>query len=178
MIGLWALAAAWGFAEAVVFFVVADVPISIIAVHRGVRPALVAAVLAAMAAAIGGLCLMFWVANNADGVAGIFAALPGIDAALISQTSEDFQARGYRAMAQGAFTGVPYKLYVLAGGAAPPRGTAFFMIASFFARLPRFILVAIGAGFISQLASRWCALRARLIILALFWACFYAWYWL
>ncbi len=177
MIGLWALAAAWGFAEAVLFFVVADVPISMIAVRRGIRPALVAAVLAALSAAIGGVCLMFWVANDPAGVARIFASLPGIDAALINQIAQDFEARGYHAMAQGAFSGVPYKLYVLAGGAPPTGGIALFFMASFVARLPRFVLAAVVAGLISQFASRGCTVRTRLFILVGFWVCFYAWYW-
>jgi hypothetical protein len=177
MTALIALAALWGFCEATLFFIVADVPISYIAVRCGRKAALRASVFAAIAAAVGGVVLLFWAGQHGDAVQQIFLMLPAIDPSLIAQTERDFAAGGYVAMALGAFQGVPYKLYVMAAAPTAPGGILIFALASFIARLPRFVLAAVVADAVSHYAGRWCSLCVRLVILSLFWICFYAWYW-
>ena len=55
-----AAAFAWGFAEATLFFVVPDVWLTLIAVRRGLRPALVACGWALAGALAGGLAMYAW----------------------------------------------------------------------------------------------------------------------
>lgn len=177
MTALIALAALWGFCEATLFFIVADVPISYIAVRYGRTAALRASMFAAIAAALGGVVLLCWARQNSEALQQIFLMLPAIDPLLIAQTEKEFAAGGYAAMGLGAFQGVPYKLYVTAAAPTPPGGMLLFALASFIARLPRFVLAAVVADVVSRYTTRWCSLRVRLVILSLFWICFYAWYW-
>jgi hypothetical protein len=78
-------------------------------------------------------------------------------------------------MLAGSFGGVPYKLYAAAAGnaGAPLLG---FSLASFAARLPRFLVIGIGTAGIGRVAARWLSLRGRLTVLGLSWVLFYAWY--
>ncbi len=169
------LVALWAFAEATLFFIVADVPISALALRRGWLPSALAAGLAALCAAVGGLALMAWARADPAAAHEAVARLPAIDPALIERAAVDWRAGGAVAMIEGAFRGVPYKLYVLA---AADEGTAAarFFAASLIARLPRFLLVA---AFFSWLGPR---LRRRLSALALWtlfaagWSVFYAAY--
>jgi membrane protein YqaA with SNARE-associated domain len=59
-LGALALLFAWGFAEATVFFVVCDVAVSWIAVRRGLRSGVVAALVAAAGAVLGIVLLHGW----------------------------------------------------------------------------------------------------------------------
>ena len=63
-VGAAALLFAWGFAEATVFFIVADVAVSWTAIFRGAKAGLFAALAAALGA-IPGLALLYgWAAKN------------------------------------------------------------------------------------------------------------------
>lgn len=172
---LLALVALWAFAEAILFFLVADVPISFVAVRYGVRKGVVAALIAAVAATVGGAVTWLWAARDPAGATAMMAALPAIDAALIAETRAAFAADGRSAMFWGSLSGVPYKLYALAAGSGG-MALALFLLASLLVRLPRFLFAALGAAALSRLLSRWLSLRARLAILAGFWLLFYAWY--
>src|SRR5688500_7283535 len=169
------LAAAWAFAEAILFVLVADVPISWIAVRWGWRRAVAAAFVAALAAAAGGTFLYAWAAADPAGAAGAVAALPGIDAAMIAATAEQFSAHRYWAMLDGSVSGVPYKLYVLAA-AGEGRPLIMFLLLSILFRLPRFLAAALAASALSRLLSGRLSMRARLGLLAAIWIAFYAFY--
>ena len=167
--------AGWAFAEAILLFLVADIPISIVAVRHGWRRGAVAALVAAVAATLGGAATWLWAASDPASAAGAMLALPAIDAALISETRAALAADGAAAMFRGSLSGVPYKLYALAAGEGG-MALAPFLLASPFVRLPRFLLAALGAAMLSRLLSRRVGLRGRLAILAGFWLVFYAWY--
>ena len=169
------IAAAWAFAEAILFFIVADVPISAIAVARGWRQGAVAALAAALAATAGGAALWAWASADPAGASAAIAALPGIDGALISETGADFSNRGYWAMLDGSVSGVPYKLYVLAA-AGEARSLLPFLLLSFLFRLPRFLGAALAAAAVSRLLQGHLSKRARLALLAAVWAVFYVFY--
>lgn len=169
------LVALWAFAEAILFFIVADVPISVVAVKKGFRAAAIASVAAALAASAGGLVVYLWAASEPAGAARTIAALPAIDATLIETASEAFRDGGYPAMLHGSLTGIPYKLYALAAG-TEGRPLLPFLLLSPLIRLPRFLLVSALVAGLSRLLSRRLPLRARLAILGGCWALFYAFY--
>lgn len=176
MIGLLALTAGWSFAEGLLFFLVADIPISWIALRHSWRRGLLAALIAAPSAALGGLAMALWASRDASAAAAALAALPAIDSALIGETAARWADGGYLAMAKGAFAGTPYKLFAFAHSQSPQGGAAMFLLGSIAARLPRFVLVALGVSLIGRVVGSWLGLNARLWLLALCWTGFYAWY--
>jgi membrane protein YqaA with SNARE-associated domain len=176
MIAALALVALWAFAEAILFFIVADVPISYVALRYGWRRGIFAAVIAAVMAGLGGVALILCVQWGILGFKQMIAALPAIDTAMMRDAADAFSDDGYWAMAKGAFSGIPYKLYAYAAAPAPPGGLFTFFIASFLARLPRFMIVALGISGIGHMLSRRIVMRGRLVILALMWAGFYSGY--
>lgn len=169
------LVALWAFAEATLFFIVADVPISAIALRHGARRALLAAIAAAPAAALGGIVLLAWAANDPALCLRVLEQVPGIAQETIDQAAADYRAGGTLAMLEGAFRGVPYKLYAYAAG-TEGAGAAGFALASIAARLPRFVLVAV----LFSLLGKW--LREKIsgrTLAALFlagWTLFYVGY--
>jgi hypothetical protein len=169
------LAAAWAFAEAILFFIVADVPISAIAVRWGWRRGVAAAFVAALAAAVGGVLLYAWAAEDPVGAADAVAGLPGIDAGMIAATAEQFAAHRYWAMLDGSISGVPYKAYVLAA-AGEGRPLVPFVLLSILFRLPRFLGAALVFAALSRLLSNTLSMRGRLGLLACLWIAFYAVY--
>src|SRR4051812_29640299 len=86
---LWAVAG-WSAAEAAIFFLVADIPISWIAVRSGTRAAILAAIVAALASVVGAVAVFFWAGRDPGGAAAAMAALPAIDPALIGRAAGDY----------------------------------------------------------------------------------------
>lgn len=168
----------WSFSEAMLWFIVADVPVSWIAVRRGWRAGAIAAIVAALCAVPGGAILYLWTANDPQRVHDLLVALPAIDAALIERVSHAYTAGGYAEMLRGSFGGAPYKLYAAAAGASSPPDAwmAPFLAASFLARVPRFLIVALGVALAGRFLSRWLSERRRLLVLCACWAIFYTWY--
>ena len=175
-----ALIAIWALAEAIVFFIVADVPIMALGIRAGVKKALIGAFVAAASAALGGVGLAHYSALWPKDVYPMLLAVPAIDAALVQRVFVDWDAHGAWGMMIGSFAGIPYKLYAFAAGLAngdSANWLGWFFLASILARLPRFVLVALVSGLIGpRLVARFGA-RAVWVAFALAWATFYAWYW-
>ena len=168
---LW-IVAGWSAAEAAIFFIVADVPISWIAVRSGTKAALLAAIVAALASVAGAAAMLFWAGHDATGAAATMAALPGIDPALIKAAASAYHG-GPLALLAGSFSGTPFKLFALE--AAREHSIAFLLLAPL-VRLPRFLAIALFVGGISRLLERWMTGRQRLSLLLVLWVAFYAWY--
>jgi hypothetical protein len=167
------IVAFWSAAEAAIFFLVADVPISFIAVRSGTRAALLAAVIAAIASMIGALAVLIWAGNDPAGAAAMMAALPGIDWPLEVRAAGIYHD-GPLAMLVASVSGVPFKLFALE--AAKGGGLSLLLLAPLL-RLPRFAAVAWFSGTVSNFLSRWMSARGRLLLLGLLWVGFYAFYW-
>lgn len=170
-----ALVLLWAFAEGALFFLVADVPISAVGLLRGPRTALRAALLAAPAAALGGLVVLAWAGASPESVRATFEALPAISPALVERAAEEYAAEGTRAMVRGSFRGTPYKLYALAAGLEGVHPLPF-LGASILARLPRFLVVALFSGLLGRALEGRTGPRRRLLGLGLFWVAFYGFY--
>lgn len=173
--------ALWAFAEAIIFFVVADVAVMALGVKAGTRRALTGAGIAALFASLGGIALYSWAAIAPDDVHDLMVMLPGIDQALVDEVQIDWQVNGTLGMFVGSFSGVPYKLYAYAAGTVSDLQSsamlAGFAVASFFARLPRFVVVAVIAG---EIGPRMIERFGKTRVWAGFvlgWTAFYAFYW-
>lgn len=168
---LW-IVAGWSAAEAAIFFIVADVPISWIAVRSGTRAALLAALVAALASVVGTLAVVFWAGHDPAGASATIAALPGIDPALISEAAIRY-AQGFDAVLAGSFSGIPFKLFALE---AAKQGGILFVLLAPLLRVPRFLAIALFVGGISHFLERRMDVRQRLGLLLILWIAFYAWY--
>ena len=168
---LW-IVAGWSAAEAAIFIIVADVPISWIAVKNGTRAAIFAAVVAAFASVVGAAALMAWASRDPGGATAMMASLPAIDAKLIERAAEGYH-HGPAAMRAGSFSGTPFKLYLLE--ASRNGGYGLLLLAPLL-RLPRFLGVALFVGGISRLLSHRLDVGRRLALLCVCWAAFYAFY--
>jgi membrane protein YqaA with SNARE-associated domain len=171
-----ALLFAWGFAEATVFFVVADVAISWIAVRRGVKVALGAAVTAAAGAVLGIALIYFWAARDAAAALALVDAVPFVTEELIQGLRADLAEQGLAAVLTAGVTGVPIKIAAaLAPGARI--GPAPFLIAGAAQRLERFVAVALLTALIARLLRGRMSERSLITLWAGFWILFYALYW-
>ncbi|KEO88742.1 hypothetical protein EH31_14980 [Erythrobacter longus] len=173
--------ALWALAEAIAFFIVADVAVMALGVKSGTRKALTGAGVAALFASIGG-CIVYCAASIApSGVHDFLVMLPAIDADLMDEVRLDWQTNGALGMFVGSFSGVPYKLYAYGAGTGSSLQStgmlAWFAFASFLARLPRFVLVAVIAGEIGPRMIERFGKRRVWIAFAAGWAGFYAAYW-
>lgn len=166
----------WSLAEGFLLFIVADVPISFVALRYGVRRGAVAALIAAPAAALGGLAMMAWTTADPDGARAALIALPAIDAALVDDIAGQWGRGNHGAMLAGAFQGIPYKLFAHSAALAGQSSYAGFFIGSVAARLPRFLLIAVITGLIGRWLRPRLRLRWRIAVLAACWTAFYAWY--
>jgi hypothetical protein len=168
---LW-IVAGWSAAEAAIFFLVADVPISWIAVRSGTKAAILAAITAALASVAGAAAVLLFAHRDPAGAAATMASLPAIDPGLIARAAADYH-RGALAMLAGSFSGTPFKLYALEASKGPDYG---LLLVAPFIRLPRFLAVAIFVGIVSRQLEPWLDVRRRLVLLLLLWVLFYAFY--
>jgi len=168
---LW-IVAGWSAAEAAIFFIVADVPISWIAVRSGTRAAMLAALVAALASVVGTLAVLFWASHDPSGAMAAMAALPGIDHALTAEAATRY-SQGFGSVLSGSFSGIPFKLFALE---AAKEGGIFFVILAPLLRLPRFLAIALFVGGISHFLARWMSVQQRLGLLLVLWIAFYIWY--
>lgn len=165
----------WALAEATLFFVVADVPISAIGLRHGLHHAFPAALAAAFAAACGGMVTAYVTSLYPQAVVEALALVPGIGPHLMRDATAAYAEESVRAMLAGSFSGVPYKLYAYAAGVNHDPLLGFFL-ASIGARLPRFVLVAsISSGFGAFLRPRLTCKKIT-VLFFVFWILFYALY--
>jgi len=166
------IVAGWSAAEAAIFFLVADVPISWIAVRSGAKAALLAALVAAVASIVGTIAVLVWASRDPIGAGAVMTALPGIDAQLLTRGA-DIYRHGALDMLAASFTGVPFKLIALEAGKQGGYGLA--LLAPFL-RLPRFVLVALFVAGVARMLQGHMDVRRRLMLLTALWVAFYAFY--
>lgn len=172
-----AIAFTWGLAEGTFFFIVPDVWLSQLAL-RSPRRAYAASVSAVVGALAGGVATYFWGRRLCEQESRrLLATLPAISHRMID-TVETEMSRGMNRMVIGPLSGTPYKIYARTAGL---RGDhlASFLFWSVPARIPRFLLIAVGTSLAARLGRK--TLRGRrpavekLIFLA-GWVGFYTWF--
>ena len=167
--------ALWGFAEATLFFIVADLPISAIGLRCGWGRAWRAGTVAAVAAALGGQVMLHWSRTAPSAVWNLLLYVPGLGPDLLAAEVAAWRQDGFTAMASGAFRGVPYKVYATAAGLDGTAALPFF-VQSIAARLPRFLLVAAVSAWLGPRLRRVLSGRAIAALFVAFWTAFYAFY--
>ncbi|MEX1205401.1 MAG: hypothetical protein WEB85_09145 [Dongiaceae bacterium] len=165
----------WGFAEATLFFIVPDVPLTTVATWRGRRAALVACAYAVAGAVAGGAVIYVWAAHDQAAVLAALDRIPAIAPGMIEDARNDLARFGLGALPIGAFSGVPYKIYAAVAGADGIEPLRFLAV-SIPVRAARFLAAVLAASWIDRRLRRRFSLRARLALLGGFWVLFYAAY--
>lgn len=166
------IVAGWSAAEAAIFFLVADIPISWITVRSGIKAGLLAALVAAIASVVGILAVLIWASRDPAGATAAMTALPGIDSMLVAKGAEIYR-EGPLAALIASFSGTPFKLIALEAG---KQGGYGLLLLAPFLRIPRFVAVVLFVGIISRLLEKWMSVRQRLTLLGALWIVFYAFY--
>ena len=168
-------AAIWGFSEATFFFIVPDLLLTASVLVFGLSRAFKLSIIAAFAAAIGGVVMLWLGASDIEMSRGFLLSVPLIEEDLLTRVHTEMQGAWPMHLAVGAVTGAPYKIYAVEAGAAGVNGI-FFVIVSFFARLLRFSLaIGLAAGGFA-LSRRFGLQRLNAPGLVLAWAMIYAAY--
>jgi membrane protein YqaA with SNARE-associated domain len=170
------LALAWGFAEAVWFFLVADIVITFAASRLGIARGRVVAVSALGGALWGGIVVSLWAAIDAPGLERMLESVPAVSGAQLAAVKAEMRQGWVWALLKSGFTGNPYKLYAAAAGELGI-SVPFFALVSIVARGLRFLL-AVLVGYVLAEGLRRSGREALIIPLwAIGWIGFYAWYW-
>jgi membrane protein YqaA with SNARE-associated domain len=144
-----AAAAAWGFAEATLFFIVPDVLLTWLA---GFRPQVAwRAVLACLGGALAGGVVMYVAATQApESMRALLDCVPAVSGELVGRTGAALQADYGPQMLRAGFSGVPYKILAVES-AAQGQGLATFLAWSVPARLSRWVFVVLFARGVAKL---------------------------
>jgi membrane protein YqaA with SNARE-associated domain len=173
-----AVALAWGFAEATLFFIVPDVWIGLLALFDW-RAGLWAVIYAVIGALIGG-ALMYGIGANLDRERSgrLLEAVPAISPAMIERVEGEMRESGPASVLLGPLQGTPYKIYARTAG-LQGQPLAAFLLWTIPARVARFLLIAIIVALCAHVIRRITARPAWLLVpYLLAWALFYtAYFW-
>jgi hypothetical protein len=163
----------WGIAEATLFFLVPDVLLSLLGVRLGARVAAAGAAAAALGASAGGAAMYLWSAHDPTAARVAVLAVPAVSEALWAAAERAMAQDWFTATLLGPLTATPFKVYA---SLAPHAGVglAAFVLASLAARLPRFLLTALGAAWIRARLERRVGTRALAWTMSGAWVLFYA----
>lgn len=163
----------WGFAEATLFFFVPDVLLSYVGLKRGMKAAARASLIAALGAGVGGVIMYLWASANFGAAREAVLAVPAIGEVMAARAEAAMAENWFLATLLGPLSSTPFKLYaILAPAAGAP--LPLFALAAIAARLPRFLVVSLGAALIGRALSRWLSERQLLWLLIGAWLLFYA----
>lgn len=169
--------AAWGFAEATLFFIVPDVLLGAVGLVAPRRAP--AAVSAAVAGALAGSLVLFgWVRGSEPSARETIDAVPAIPARMFDDAAIALEERGGAVMLASAFTGIPYKVWaveMVAGGWS----FASFLAWTLPARGIRFLLIGAGTALVGLMFRRRIAARPWVALAAwgAIWVAIYIEYW-
>ena len=168
------LAAAWGLAEATVFFIVPDVLLTFVALQNGKRATKLC--LWTLGGALVGGTIMFWWGSHDKGVAeDLLVEIPAIDLAMLEKVEGQIEEGGAKALFVGPITGRPYKIYAVnAGGTGVSYVTFLLVIVP--TRLLRFLALAWLTTAISKSLLRKKSPRFKTLLQIAIWMGFYTWY--
>jgi membrane protein YqaA with SNARE-associated domain len=148
-----------------------------IALAYGWQKGLIASVLAALGAMLGGTLIYVWGQTDIASARAFFDLLPAIGHGTITRAGEDIaQPLFGLSILKGSVTGVPFKLYAAEAGAAD-LPLWMFLVLTPLVRLPRFFLAASLSALAGKVV-RHASPRVTMMILFGFWVVFYAVYWL
>lgn len=169
-----ALAAVWGFCEALLFFIVPDVLTTAGAVVRP-RVGSISVVLALCGALLGGWLMHVWATEDVTGAAAEVLRTPGATHARLLMAERQLRDHGVAGMLVGGVSFVPYKLY---GIASVTQGMSLpmFLLCSTLARGVRFAATTALAGWIAHGPLRAWSVKNKIALHLAVWSAIYGVY--
>jgi len=153
------------------------VVIGYVALKHGLRAGVIACLLAAIGAGIGGAAMYGWSARDPQAALVAVAAVPAVSIPMIVHASVQMDRQGWFAAAlHGPMTSTPYKVYALL---APSKGAGLpaFALGALPVRLPRFLLAALAFATIRRLVAERIDARWLMTGFTAWWVLFYVWFW-
>jgi len=151
--------------------------ISYVALKHGLRAGVIACLLAAIGAGIGGAAMYGWSARDPQAALSAVAAVPAVSTPMIVHASVEMDSRGwFNAALEGPLSSTPYKVYALL---APSKGASLpgFALGALPVRLPRFLLSALAFAAIRRLVAERISARWLMSGFTAGWVLFYVWFW-
>ncbi|MGH3434135.1 MAG: hypothetical protein ACRDQB_15000 [Thermocrispum sp.] len=172
--GLRLAAAAWGLAEATLFFIVPDVLLTAVAL-RDRETALRCCLWTLGGALLGGALMFAWATHAPEAAVASVDHVPAVTEQMLTRVQSGLADSGVLAMFLGPLSGTPYKLYAVFAPAAGI-GLPAFLLISIPARLIRFVLVVLLTNLTARTLLKRRSSRTRLALVMGFWITFYALY--
>lgn len=165
----------WGLVESMLFFLVPDVFLSMVAV-QSLRRSLWCCVWAVAGAMLGGSLMYAWGAHDAITALKVLDAVPAIPADMLVSVRQDLEARGLVAMLSGPVVGIPYKIYAVQAGAL---GLSWPVFAGMTipARIIRFLITCVAFHVVARGIRRYAGPKVVAGCWVLFWILNYSIYW-
>ena len=162
----------WGVAEATLFFLVPDVLLSCIGLKRGAKAAAIASWWAALGAAVGAVVMHVWTTHDAATARAAVLAVPAVSAQMAAAAEVAMRENWFAATLLGPLSLTPFKVYAVL---APHVDVSLpaFAPAAIAARLPRFLVVSIGAALLGRRLEPCLGGRALVRVLIGAWLLFY-----
>lgn len=169
-----ALTGAWAFAEASVFFLVPDIPLSLAAMYSPKRVWRHGLALLAGAVLAGGL--MFQWAAHGGTARSVVEQVPRVKTWMFEQAQKDLDTHGMWGLVKGPAEGIPYKVYVVL---APDSGASLpsFAAISVLARAWRPVLFWGVFSVLGLLLARFGKSHWRVRLWLVFWVVSVSSYW-
>jgi membrane protein DedA with SNARE-associated domain len=168
----------WGVAEAMLFFIVPDVYLGVVALINW-RRGLLATAAAVAGAILGGAIMYALAAAHGTAIDQLLDRVPLISPQIVNSVSEQMQSTGLRAMVGGPQRGIPYKIYAAQAG-QQHLPFMLFLLVTIPARLARILPFALPCAAFGVLFKSLVQRRTRLVLFAyaLFWVGIYVSYYL
>jgi membrane protein YqaA with SNARE-associated domain len=170
------VAFAWGLSEAIFFFIVPDVLLTLIAA-RSLRSAMKATIAALAGALVGGALVVVFAHASPEAARAFLLHIPGINAHLLERVAGQVDERGLLAVLIGPLKGIPYKIYAVEWGRRGGGLFSFLMI-SIPARWVRFAIAVVIARIVVRLVEPLSRRRAAIewLLVAIIWIAIYTFY--
>ena len=167
------LAFLWGFAEGTLFFILPDVPLSLVALFRPRRALLHMA--AIVAGAVLAVAMMFTWSDHSRGARAAVAHVPAVSSGMFERADHDFKQYGIWGASLGPLRGIPFKVYAVE---APAHWALWpFLLVTIPARLWRLVVVWLGFAATGALLRKLGRAGLASALHAVFWIVTYAIYW-
>ncbi|EKD28882.1 MAG: hypothetical protein ACD_79C00174G0001 [uncultured bacterium] len=166
----------WGISEAMFFFIVPDVWLTII--YRIKRTNIIYATIVTTIGALIGGAIMFYMGKYFPEKTWFFLTeIPGISGQLLIQVENQMQETGLLALVLGPFKGIPYKIFAV-NSARVEYNLYLFILVSIPARCFRFIFSIFITKMVFKFLERNHEIseKSSIKILAGFWVIFYTFY--
>ena len=167
------LALAWGFAEGTLFFILPDVPLSLVALMRP-RRALIHLTAILGGAVVAGAVMFTWSSQGPNAQAAVGRVVL-VSPRMFERAELDYEKFGVWAAVVGPLRGIPYKVYAVEAPEHSSLGR--FLLITIPARAWRLLIVWIGSSALGLLLRKGRLTSWAPPIHVAFWTAVYIVYW-